>query len=438
MNRSATLAAALALLMVGAGSGLHLALAEEGAAHPVAAEPAKPAPPSAEACKETHPPAQDVMASDRSMADAQAALSLDLLRAIAASSDAGTISVSPLGIAAVFSGLALGADETMRAAIIKTLRIPAAGKGEAGLEKLRAALRLLDVGRGDTPIQGADALFVDRATVLKPRIAKLLKAEARIPVKPVALDTQEGVDAVNSFVSQATKGLIPTILDAPPQGAALVAVNAFRFKDCWSTAFDPAETSNRPFHKSDGAQVDVATMRLDEKPLSYAVKGRFAAVDLGYRSADFGMILVTTIDKAARVDAFAPAAKLLAGEGFRTGPVDLALPSFGAESGRDLLPILAGLGLKAGLDSPKALSGFADGIGLGAVQQKTLVAVDEKGTVVAAATAAVATRSAAGPRAERITFDKPFVFALRHRPTGLVLMAGYVGEPKPASEAASR
>ena len=223
-------------------------------------------------------------------------------------------------------------------------------------------------------------------------------------------------------------------------GIALVAVNAFRFKDCWDVAFDPGKTRKQTFRKLDGSQIDVATMRLDGHLLAHAVTDRFAAVDLAYRDPAFSLTLVTTKDEPASAADFAQASRLLAGENLYMMPVDLTLPVFGTENSLDLLDLLARLGLDAGLASRKALSGFAEGIDLSAVRQKTLVSVDESGTVAKAGTAAVmTTRSVSSqPSRERIAFDKPFVFALRHRPTGLVLMAGYVGEPKPMPEVAGR
>ena len=37
-------------------------------------------------------------------------------------------------------------------------------------------------------------------------------------------------------------------------------------------------------------------------------------------------------------------------------------------------------------------------------------------------------RSAAVRRSDAVTFDKPFIFALRDNATGLVLLSGYIGK----------
>jgi serpin B len=64
------------------------------------------------------------------------------------------------------------------------------------------------------------------------------------------------------------------------------------------------------------------------------------------------------------------------------------------------------------------------------VVQKIYLNVDEEGTEAAAATAVVTVTSAM-PRGEpeKLVLDRPFVFALRDRQSGLVLMSGYIGKP---------
>ena len=69
---------------------------------------------------------------------------------------------------------------------------------------------------------------------------------------------------------------------------------------------------------------------------------------------------------------------------------------------------------------------------IGAVLQQAFVSVDEKGTEAAAATAVVMIRSAAVTSPEEaVAFqaDHPFLFYIRHRPTGLVLFIGRVSDP---------
>jgi serpin B len=140
------------------------------------------------------------------------------------------------------------------------------------------------------------------------------------------------------------------------------------------------------------------------------------------------MVLVSTKEKPARAGDFGPVMNWLAGEGFAPGQVELAMPRFRLNGKVELLPALDALGLKAARASRTALQRFSPvPQRISQITQGTYLQVDEAGTEAAAATAVLTVRSAF--RTEKISIDKPFLFALRDRVSGLILMAGYVGSP---------
>jgi serpin B len=67
------------------------------------------------------------------------------------------------------------------------------------------------------------------------------------------------------------------------------------------------------------------------------------------------------------------------------------------------------------------------------VLHKSFVEVDESGTEAAAATAVVATMGGAGRRIDDPTrvfrADRPFIFLIRHGPTGSILFMGRIVNP---------
>jgi serpin B len=62
------------------------------------------------------------------------------------------------------------------------------------------------------------------------------------------------------------------------------------------------------------------------------------------------------------------------------------------------------------------------------VVHQAFVAVDEKGTEAAAATAVIVGETSAPPPAT-LTIDRPFIFAIIDRPTGATLFIGRVLDP---------
>jgi serpin B len=246
------------------------------------------------------------------------------------------------------------------------------------------------------------------------------------------LESSDAIDKINQWVSERTKGRITSIME-PGSKPSLVAVNAFYFKDCWRFPFNPAATSSQTFHLLNGTDVNRAMMRIDNESFGFAHRGRFVAVELPYSDGRFALSIITTTDRSARPDAFSNVSDLLMGAGLKITEIDLSVPKFVATDNHDLLRILAKLGLADGLASSTQLAGFGNGLSLSALQQKTFISVDEAGTEAAAATAATATR-AATPQPMKVKIDRPFMYALRHRASGSILMTGYVADPMSESD----
>jgi serpin B len=66
---------------------------------------------------------------------------------------------------------------------------------------------------------------------------------------------------------------------------------------------------------------------------------------------------------------------------------------------------------------------------IGDVIHKAFIAVGEKGTEAAAATAVVMRAGSAPPTGLAIHADRPFIYVLRDQPTGAILFMGRVLDP---------
>lgn len=367
---------------------------------------------------------ETVLKPNARQARARAKFTLDL---IVAAADAGNVTVSPSGVAAVLGALEIGADTPMRSAIGRALGV---GRRGDRIEALRRDMRYLRAIDGSTDSFAVfDALVLDSGLQPSAGLLDRVKSELGIDAESVRFDDPTVIQSINERVRRWTSGRIDGIIE-PGETPSLVALNAFAFKGCWAVPFDPADTRKAPFTRVDGITLDRPMMLREGDDINFIEKGRFVGVELGYTDARFALVLLTTRDVPARAADFRGEAALLTGAGFKAGRARLSLPRFGATATAELLAPLARLGLDRGLASPTALARFGDGVRLDAVRQKTFIAVDEVGTEAAAATAAMALRSADVRPFATLTFDKPFVYALRHKATGLVLMAGYVGEPE--------
>jgi serpin B len=103
--------------------------------------------------------------------------------------------------------------------------------------------------------------------------------------------------------------------------------------------------------------------------------------------------------------------------------------------------MLKSLGMKAAFDEPRGSANFDriaprkpdDYLYVSQVFHKTFIAVDEKGTEAAAATAvAMMTATAVIKPSEpvEVKVDHPFIYAIQHVPSGTCLFLGRVTDPR--------
>ena len=165
--------------------------------------------------------------------------------------------------------------------------------------------------------------------------------------------------------------------------------------------------------------------------LGYVQGEGFRAVELPYEGNALSMLVVLpdAIDGLGAVEQTLDFAWV---DRIRPQPVALALPRFKAEYRVELARPLAALGM------PSAFSGDADFSGisteaklaLSQVIHQAFVDVNEEGTEAAAATAVIAARTsvAVAPPIE-FRVDHPFLFAIRHQPSGSILFLGRITDP---------
>jgi serpin B len=248
-------------------------------------------------------------------------------------------------------------------------------------------------------------------------------------------DAESAREAINQWGSDATQGRIS---DVVPRGDVTaftrflpVAVSYLRAP--WQVPFDPAMTRTGSFEKLDGETVEVRTMQVASPSGVLTAEGStWRAVDVPYLGAELSLLIVeprgSTFEDLERsfdrilLDAVVEA---LADE-----PVDLRIPLFQFTTSGDLTDELESMGLTDAFDRSADFSGITSDevLDLSGVAYQGYFGVDEEGTD-AETTANATVKDAPAPGAEKVTVDRPFVFAVRDRETGLVLFMGRVVSP---------
>jgi serine protease inhibitor len=363
----------------------------------------------------------------------QLQLGTDLVRHLAGNGSANVM-VSPASLAAVLAMLLSGASQPLRHAIHHVLGFEGASRRMSArhVSDLRTAIGyLLRQANGESPLALANMIVFDPES--KPHqqaLAKLAVEGADVSVEN--LRKPETIQRINEWVAQRTHNLIPSILSDPLSHPGLVAVNALYFKDKWKVPFDPAQTKVEPFHLVGGKSVDASMMYSPDGRFRFRQNERFIAAELAYASDDFKLVVVTTKRSPARFSEFARVVGWLSGEGFVEQNGLVALPRLRMSSDVELLHVLDAMGLSPARLRHDAFQKFSFvSQTLSRVVQKAELKIDEEGTEAAAATAATTWRSMPMAGYTKLVVNEPFVFALREKRTGLVLLNGYVGTAKP-------
>ncbi len=414
MRRTLALSLALSLslgLLSGCGPAAPAVQAQEFTAQPVSVQPAGS-------------PAVD---------QALTSFGLSLLQS-AREAESGPVLLSPLSAALALSMAANGADGDTLAQFETVLG------GGVTLDELNAACAQLlsDYGDldGSTECLIANSLWTDPEGMIREDFIGKCQGIFDAQVFSQDLSAPSVVPAVNSWVSEHTNKMIPSILSEPfNENAALLLVNALYLKNTWETEFDPNNTYLRGFYHqgSDKESMDFLNAGFVTFPYlqSETAQGAVLPYDDG-RLAFFALMP----EEGAEFEVWLNS---LDGETFPqllesrrdTEFLTLALPKFEAEWSGQLQDILSALGLDLAFDD----TGLADfsllgdnpnGYFLSQVIHAAKIKVNEQGTEAAAATVVEATGGSAAPQEEGLTliFDRPFLYGIVDLETGVPLFLG--------------
>jgi serpin B len=242
---------------------------------------------------------------------------------------------------------------------------------------------------------------------------------------------------INSWVSKKTNDKIRNMIPAGvlDPSTKMVLVNAIYFKADWAYQFDPNSTRDAPFHLLDGSDVQVKMMSKNLHGVLYVQGNGYQAVELPYQGRSAAMdIIVPDEGKFSEFESMLDIQKLneILGDMQPSDGIELGLPKFSFSADFDLKDRLTSMGMTDAFDPDRAdfsgMTGKRD-LYIDAALHKAFVAVDEKGTEAAAATAVIMAPTSAMLPNVSLTVDHPFVFVIRDLPSGQILFIGRVLDP---------
>jgi serpin B len=247
--------------------------------------------------------------------------------------------------------------------------------------------------------------------------------------------SQQSRRLINNWIAKQTAGKIEELV---PEGAInkatrLLATNAIYFKASWKFPFDESHTFDDIFYRLDDSQCLVPFMS-QTAALAYAEGDGYQALELPYRGGGISMLLLAP--ESGSFDRFKQSLdgnrvnSIL--DNLELHDVNLKVPLFNYKYDLNLKQLLSRLGMERAFSSEADFSGMSGnrGLYLQDVLHKAFIAINEKGTEAAAATAAIVSWKMALPLAVEMKLDRPFIYLIRHKQTGLILFAGCLVNPE--------
>jgi len=350
----------------------------------------------------------------------------------AAGDTSADVVISPLSIGLAFGMADVGATGATAEALRELFGYPVDG------EDRWSAFNTLDrdvTDVGGPVVRVANRQYPDVSFATAPDYDQTLRRWFGTGIEPLALrsEPEQSRARINEWVAEQTEQLIPELV---PEGmvnsqSVMLLVNALYLAADWERPFGKYPTQDAPFTRLDGSEVTVPLMHELELAGPAVVTDAYAATEVPYEGGELSMLVIVpeqghyeqvqdalSNELIAQIDADATA-----------GPVELWLPRFESDSRLDLRKAFDALGVKDVFGGSGSWDGIAAGIYLESGVHAADISVDEHGTVAAAATALGFEESGAATPDVTVRADKPFLYLIRHQPTGAVLFVGRVTDP---------
>ncbi|XP_076000536.1 glia-derived nexin [Genypterus blacodes] len=344
--------------------------------------------------------------------------------------------LSPHGVASILGMLLPGSHGETRRQILNALHF----KKNGPYKMLKKLHRSLTAKTNEDIVMIANGMFSKPGFSMEKAFVATNKANYQCESRSLDFsDTQGAADKINEWVNNKTKGIIPNLIKADmldPVMTRLVILNSIYFKGLWKSRFKPENTKMKPFKGCNGNVFKVQMMShvsVFNTGMATTPQGlNYRVIELPYHGNTISMLVALPVEEdAALSDVIADIStatvrswtKLMSPRKVR-----LFFPKFTADAEVDLKEALSALGL-ADLFSERSADFrnlSAEPVHVSKALQKAKIVVNEDGTKAAASTTAILMARSSLPW---ISVDRPFLFLVRHNPTGTILFMGQITQP---------
>ncbi|NWV15643.1 SPB10 protein, partial [Ptilonorhynchus violaceus] len=313
----------------------------------------------------------------------------------------------------------------------------------SGFKKLLTAI---NKPRSTYSLRSANRIYVEKTFILLPTYIQLSKNYYKAEPQKVNFKTapEQSGKEINAWVENQTEGKIKNLLGPRDvtNSTKLILINAIYFKAEWEVKFKAEDTALQPFRLSKNKTKPVKMMYMRNTfPVLIMETMNFKMIELPYVKRELSMFILlpddikdntTGLEQLERELTYEKLSEWSDSKKMTETLVDLYLPKFKMEERYDLSDNLIRMGMRSAFSSNADFSGMAEkgNVLISKVVHKSFVAVDEKGTEAAAATAVIIEMtSSLVSHVLKFKVDHPFYFFIRHNKSKSILFFGRFCSP---------
>lgn len=339
------------------------------------------------------------------------------------------LSVSPLSLTTYLGVLANSVDDKNTERICAALGVSNLATLDSINHKL---IRYLANPANGAVLETANSVWYSEGAVPLNSYVDCMRATYYTDVNAADFTSKEGLRIIDTWVSEKTHGLIPSISESISLSyeQTAVLINALYFNGEWKEKFNTDDTKKEIFH---GTEEDIeCDMMHNTFETTYKADERFELIELDFKGyTTISLLLPKQETDLNDLDDYLLSKSVsLFNSGKKIVEATVALPKFSLHSETSVSAILADMNLN--LNGLRLEKTGIDGRIPGEIVQKSVINIDEEGAKLAALTFNDLTFSGEDetePDKISITFDRPFLFFVRNTHTGSILMAGRVEKP---------
>ncbi|NXL95609.1 SPB10 protein, partial [Alectura lathami] len=302
-------------------------------------------------------------------------------------------------------------------------------------------LKAFNKPRNTYSLKSANRIYVEKTYPLLPTYIQLSKKYYKAEPHKINFKTasEQARREINTWVERQTENKIKDLLTSRDVGSStrLVLVNAIYFKAEWEEKFHAEYTDMQPFRLSKNKSKPVKMMYMRHAfPVLIMEKMNFKMIEMPYMKKELSMFILlpddirdstTGLEQLERELTYEKLSEWADSKKKTVTVVDLHLPKFKLEDKYNLSDYLISMGMASAFSNSADFSGMAGtrDLAISRVCHQSFVAVDEKGTEAAAATAVIIELTSI-PTSPILKFkvDHPFHFFIRHNKSKSILFFG--------------